>query len=203
VAPRAHRDHPEVERKRQLLEAAHIAPLTDFVRRLRAEHGPDSVPFFDPTEGGTDASILLLFENPGRRADAVHGSGFLSADNDDRSAENTWGFYREAGIDRARDIAWNIVPWYLGDASRIVRTHDLDEARPALSELLPLLPRLRVVVLFGRKAQQGWERTRPSVDVPVLRAPHPSGRWLNAHPEDRPVIVARLREARRLAGLGQ
>jgi hypothetical protein len=55
-----------------------------------------------------------------------------------------------------------------------------------LSELLPLLPRLRVVVLFGRKAQQGWERTRPSVDVPVLRAPHPSGRWLNAHPRTVP-----------------
>jgi len=28
---------------------------------------------------------------------------------------------------------------------------------------------------------------------------HPSGRWLNGHPEDRAVIVARLREARRLA----
>jgi hypothetical protein len=33
----------------------------------------------------------------------------------------------------------------------------------------------------------------------VLEAPHPSGRSLNAHPEDRAVIVAALREARRLA----
>jgi hypothetical protein len=61
------------------------------------------------------------------------------------------------------------------------------------------LPQLRVVVLFGRKAQAGWRRAQPPVDVPVLEAPHPSGRWLNAHPEDRGVIVAALREARRLA----
>lgn len=203
VGPRAHRDEREIERKLALLEAPHIAPLTDFVRRLRAERG-DAVPWFDPTEAGAEARILLLFENPGRRADAAQGSGFISADNDDKSAENMWGFFREAGIDRRRDvIAWNIVPWYLGNERQIgeVRTGDIEEARPALLELLGLLPDLRVVILFGRKAQAGWRRAHPLVDIPVLEAPHPSGRWLNAHPEDRAVIVARLREARRLAGL--
>ncbi len=113
-----------------------------------------------------------------------------------------WGFFREAGIDRRCDIvAWNIVPWYLGDDRKIgeVRAIDIEDARPALLELLSLLPQLRVVVLFGRKAQAGWRRAQPSVEVPVLEAPHPSGRWLNGHPEDRAVIVAVLTEARRLA----
>lgn len=117
-----------------------------------------------------------MFENPGRRADAAQGSGFISADNDDKSAENMWGFFREAGIDRRRDIvAWNIVPWYLGDDRKIgdVRSSDIEEARTALLELLSLLRQLRVVVLFGRKAQAGWRRARPPVDVPVLEAPHP------------------------------
>ena len=202
-APRAHRDPREVERKRSLLDEPHIAPLTDFVRRLRAARGGDSVPWFDPTEGGASARILLLFENPGRRADAAQGSGFISADNDDKSAENMWGFFRQAGIDRREVVAWNIVPWYLGDESRIgdVRASDIEEARPALLELLALLANLRVVVLFGRKAQTGWLRARPSVDVPVLEAPHPSGRWLNGHPEDRAKIVGALAEARRLSGL--
>jgi hypothetical protein len=202
--PRAHRDRREVERKRILLDEPHIAPLTEYVRRLRAVHGPDSVPWFDPTEAGTEAPILLLFENPGRRADVAQGSGFISADNDDRSAENTWRIFKEVGIDRRHDIvASNIIPWYLGDERSIgtVRMRDLDEARPALQELLSLLPRLRVVVLFGRKAQRGWDRTRPPCSAVVLRAPHTSGRWLNAHPEDRAKIVDTLREARRLAGL--
>jgi hypothetical protein len=199
--PRAHRDRREVERKRQLLQAPHVAPLTALVRRLRAAHG-GGVPWFDPTEAGVEARILLLFENPGRRADAAQGSGFISADNDDASAENMWRFLGEAGIDRRGDVvAWNIVPWYLGDDRKIgaVRASDLEQARPALHELLHLLPELRVVVLFGRKAQAGWRRARPPVDVAVLEAPHPSGRWLNGHPGDRAVIVARLRDARRLA----
>ena len=199
--PRAHRDPREVQRKVQLLREPHITPLTEFVRRVSAERGTP-VPWFDPTEAGTEARILLLFENPGRRADAAQGSGFISPDNDDKSAENMWGFFREAGIDRRRDIvAWNIVPWYLGDDRRIgqVRAADIEDARPALVELLELLPNLRVVVLFGRKAQAGWRRAHLPVDIPVLEAPHPSGRWLNGHPEDRAVIVGQLRKARELA----
>jgi hypothetical protein len=71
--------------------------------------------------------------------------------------------------------------------------------RPALLDLLDLLPKLRLVVLLGRKAQVGWRRARPAVGLPVLETPLPSGRWLNGHPEDRAVIVATLREALRLA----
>jgi uracil-DNA glycosylase len=80
-----------------------------------------------------------------------------------------------------------------------VRAADIDEARPALREFLELLPNLRVVVLLGRKAQDGWRVADPPVDVPVLKAPHTSGRWLNAHPEGRTVIVEQLRKARELA----
>jgi uracil-DNA glycosylase len=126
--PRAHRDRREIERKRQLLQAPHVAPLTEFVRRLPAAHG-GGVPWFSPTEAGIQAPVLLLFENPGRRADAAQGSGFIIADNDDTSAENMWRCFREGGVDRRRDIvAWNIVRWYLGDDRKIgeVRASDIE-----------------------------------------------------------------------------
>src|SRR4051812_44365353 len=97
--PRANSEPKEIERKRGLLQVERIKPLTQFVQGLRIEHPAAGVPYFDPTEAGTEAQILLLFENPGRRADAAQGSGFISADNDDPSAENMWGFFREAGID--------------------------------------------------------------------------------------------------------
>ncbi len=55
----------------------------------------------------------------------------------------------------------------------------------------------------GVKHSRDGNGPGPQWMCPSFGAPLPSGRWLNAHPEDRPVIVARLREARRLAGLGQ
>jgi hypothetical protein len=204
IGPRTHEDPREIARKLSLLDEPRIAPLTKFVRRLCETHGPGSVPWFDPTEAGTEAPILLLFENPGRRAHGGQGSGFISADNDDRSAENTWHIFKEAGIDRRRDIvAWNIVPWYLGDERKIgeVRPKDLEEARPVLAELLGLLPRLRAVVLLGRKAQAGWDDTAPDAPVAVLRAPHTGDQSLNREPGRRAEIIEALKEARRMAGL--
>jgi hypothetical protein len=59
-------------------------------------------PLVRPTEAGVNARILLLFENPARRADAGFGSGFISADNDDRSTETIWGIFREAGAPTVR-----------------------------------------------------------------------------------------------------
>lgn len=147
--PRSNADPGEAARKLALLDAPHVAPLTSFVRGLRAERGGDeSIPWFDPTEAGIEARILMLFEAPGRRATAGRGSGFMSADNNDGSAENTWRLLREAGADRSRELAaWNVVPWYIGDSQRIraATTNDLREARTALVEVLSLLPNLRVV----------------------------------------------------------
>lgn len=63
-APRTNREPAEVERKVALLEAAHIAPLTRFVVRLRAANPEAYIPYFDPTEAGTGARILLLPSDP-------------------------------------------------------------------------------------------------------------------------------------------
>jgi hypothetical protein len=210
-APRANRDPAEIKRKRAMLDRDHIAPLTEFVWRLnRNRGGGELVPWFDPTEAGVYAPILALFEAPGGKATgqsgpkARPGSGFISADNDDPSAENMWHILREAGVDRTSEYtAWNIVPWYLGSDRKIAppTARDLDEALPALAELLGLLPRLQVVLLLGRHAQAGWKRAVLAPQLHVLKCPHPSPRALNGHPERRREIVDAFICARRLAGL--
>jgi hypothetical protein len=51
------------------IEQLHIAPLTAFVRRLRAAVGFNaSIPFFDPWDGGIHSEILFLLEAPGPKA---------------------------------------------------------------------------------------------------------------------------------------
>jgi uracil-DNA glycosylase len=201
--PRSNAEPDEIQRKLALLDAARMAPLSAYVRRLRKHRGGDSsVPWFDPTEAGTDARILLLFEAPGRRATAERGSGFISPDNNDATADNMWHLLRSAGVDRAREVVtWNVVPWYIGTEQRIraFRPSDLAEARGALLELMTLLPNLRVAVLFGRAATRAWEAL--GVTLPAIPAPHPSPQNLSTRPARRPLILEALRSARRAAGL--
>lgn len=67
-------------------------------------------------------------------------------------------------IDRATEVVtWNIVPWYVGDGTRIraVTEADRQEARPALAEFLALVPQVRVVVVLGRAAAE-MARRRPA-----------------------------------------
>jgi uracil-DNA glycosylase len=202
--PRSHRDPAKLQEKMALLREPHIAVLTAFVEQLRAEWPTRDIPWFDPVEAGVTAPILILLEAPGRRA---RSSGFISPDNDDGSAANMWDLLNEAKIVRASDVVtWNVVPWYIGDATRIkASTHrDHAEAADALRELLRLLPEVRVVLLLGQKAQRAWDALGPrGADSPtVLKAPHPSPRNLNSRPRYRGKILERLIEARSFVRAG-
>ncbi len=187
-----------------------MAPLTRFVQRLRDERGGgESVPWFDPTEAGTSAPMLILLEAPGPRAvgrdggPTRPGSGFVSPDNDDQSAQNMWGILKDAGVNRSSEVVtWNIVPWYVGDGTRIrpVTRADRREARPALSEFLALLDDPRVVILLGRAAAAGWHEIELP-DLPAVEAPHPSLRVINTRPSARDDIIRAIRGPRVLAGL--
>jgi hypothetical protein len=143
--------------------------------RLRAM-GRGEVPDFDPLDGGHTATVLFLFEKPGpmtslRRGQERKGSGFISRDNDDPTAEATFLFMRKAGLDRRLTTVWNMVPWWNG--TRAIRAEELNAGMAALDELLNLMKNLQVVVLVGRRAA----RARSHLEgrgIPVLQSPHPS-----------------------------
>lgn len=209
-SPRVLADEGEARARLARLRELHVAPLTDLVERIRATRGDgEAVPWFDPDSGGVDAEVLLLFEAPGPRAVGTtalahrrRGSGFISPDNNDATATNVLLLEEEAGLDRRRVLHWNIVPWYVGDGTRIrgVNARDLEEALPWLAELLQLLPCLKVVVLCGRKPQRGWTRysgPRPHGLV-VLACPHPSPVNVNSRREARGVILSAFDTARRV-----
>ena len=142
------------------LSDEHIAPLTDFVERLRITSGPDAaIPYFDPWDGGVEAEILFLLEAPGPKA---KNSGFVSMNNPDETAKNFFEISREAGIDRRRIVTWNTVPWYIGSDRKIRPADSTDIAAgiESLRELMQLLPKLRIVVLVGKKAQKAEYRVQ-------------------------------------------
>ena len=142
-----------------------------------------------------NARIPRMLESPGERA--AFGSGFQSPDNDDPTAQNLWYLLRDVGLDRGRElVGWNIVPWHVGRGS--VRRADIDEARPVTQEFIALLPKLRVVLLFGKKAAQAWPYL--NIDLPTIECPHASPLAVNRYPGVRDRIRQALAEARKLAG---
>ena len=150
-----------------MLSEPHAKPLAEFVQSLR-EQGFGDVPDFDPMDGGIRARVLFLFEKPGPKASA---SGFISRNNDDKTAENTFNFMIQAGLRREDVCIWNVVPAWNGTTK--VSSTELRSGVESLKGLFALLPNLRVVVLVGKKA----ERALPLLEgfgLVLLNSVHPS-----------------------------
>ncbi|MGA2970791.1 MAG: uracil-DNA glycosylase [Acidimicrobiales bacterium] len=189
--PKCLRDQTQCDARRALLGSPTLRELTAFVQRLRSDIGGD-VPDFDPLDGGTTAECLFLLEAPGPRAVQT---GFVSRNNPDETAKNWHDLNRLAGIDRRRTLTWNIVPWYIGENSRIrpATQDDINRGLPYLQELLGLLPNLHVVVLVGRKAGCAQSRIREwAGHVEIIELPHPSPTFVNRAPPHRDLILQKL-----------
>ena len=199
TVPRALRDRSALADRRARLGDPHVAPLNHWVESLRARLGPSSiVPWFDPADGAVDATILWLLEAPGPKSTEQSGSGIISCDNNDGAAENTWRTRREAGVDRRHVVHWNVIPYYIGNETKIRawRQGDVAHAGPLLKELVDLLPRLRSVILGGKAAQEGWRDHRPQgITVREFPCPHPSVTNVNTRPEVWPAVVSAWRDA--------
>ena len=105
----------------------------------------------------------------------------------------------QAGIQRRRTITWNIVPWYIGSSSRIrpANSRDIEDGFRFLDSLFDLLPRLRAIVLVGRKAQRASihiEKVRPNIRL--FMCPHPSPLFVNHSPFNREKILLVLQQLR-------
>ena len=189
--------HDKALRLSQLCDP-HMQDLTAFVERIRLEqHCGHAVPYFDPADGGINAECLYVLEAPGPKAKA---SGFISRNNPDETAKNWLLLNAMAGILRKRTIICNIVPWYIGDSGKIrsATPADINAGWPYLLELIDMLPRLRVVVLVGGKAQQIAPRLRYSrPKVPIMECPHPSPMFVNRKPENRGRVLAALGDVAR------
>lgn len=197
MADRAHRDSQEHE-----AFAPHIAPVNALVDRLRSV-GRGWVPYVAPAHGGVDARVLSILRDPGPATRAEVGSGFLSTENDDPSAEFQAEQLRRVGLGPEVLLPWNAYPWYIDRAPKAA------EARAGLeplTELLALLPQAQVVLLQGRDAAAAWRRLRrerPEAiaerEFTVIETFHPSRHALR----HRDPAVRERRSARRLAAFDE
>lgn len=155
AAPRSLRNPEAREARRRLLSEPHIRPLTAYVEQLR-DRSPDEFPDFDPLDGGVEARLLFLMEKPGPMTSASRtgraGSGFISRDNDDPTAEAIFNFMGNAGIPRRETVLWNLIPGWNG--TRKVTAREVGEGALEALRLVQLLPQLKAVVLVGARAER-------------------------------------------------
>ena len=135
--------------------ASHIELINRLVDDLGLDEAGGGVPYVAPIYGGMAARVLSLLRDPGPKADGGQGSGFLCIENDDASAELMGRLWEEAGISPSDVVPWNVYPWYINANPTAAQ---LEQGLAPLLRLMDLLPRLRVVILHGGSARQGWRK---------------------------------------------
>ena len=130
-----------------------VAAINQFIDKLGGKRARPSFPYIPPICGGIEALALSVSRDQGPIAGGINGSGFLSIENDDPSAERM-GRFREAGIDYGR-VSRGMPTRGSSTATRQRRAGR--GRRASLRDLIGLIPRLRVVILHGTAAAKGWK----------------------------------------------
>jgi hypothetical protein len=133
--------------------AEHVEPLNRLIDELGDAEPDARPPYVAPMYRGVQARVLAILRDPGPRAGGVRGSGFLSIENDDQTAERQMQFFAEAGLDPAEVIPWNAYPWYINAAPTKAQ---LARGVEPLHRVVELMTELRVVLLAGKDAQAAW-----------------------------------------------
>lgn len=138
--------------------APHVEPINRLVDRLRDPAGRGWMPYVAPMYGGVNAQVLLLLRDPGPKTNSgagFDGSGFLSPENDDATAERIAGLLTQVRLSAAECTAWNSYPWYINQPPN---SGQIAAGLDPLITLLRLLDRLEVVLLLGSEARMMWGR---------------------------------------------
>lgn len=178
--------------------AEHVAPLNRLVDELK-QNG-EWLPYIAPMYGGINARLLCVLRDPGPMTRDDGGSGFLCWENNDATAEMVCELFAGAGIDASDVVPWNAFPWYI---NRHPKAKELERGVEPWMRLIDLLPNLRVVMLLGGSAHDGWERlarrysaTVTSRRLSVIKTYHTSRQaFWHKDPAVRESRRANLREA--------
>lgn len=133
---------------------SHVQPLNRVIDDLGSHDTAGPPPYIAPMYRGVAARGLVILRDPGPKAGGDMGSGFLSVENDDPTAERELNFMTEAGIDPAEFIPWNAYPWFINAGPSTVQ---LRAGTEPLRRVIDLLPDLRVVLLQGGHARKAWQ----------------------------------------------
>jgi uracil-DNA glycosylase family 4 len=193
-SPKSLKDEKEKRNRLELRYESNVLILNKYVEEIRSiKNVQDEIPYFDPLDGGVNAKYLFLLEAPGKKATQ---SGFVSRNNPDETAKNIFELLNEVGLKRKETVLWNIVPWYIGKEGKIRPATEIDikEGWTFLEILLEKLPKLKTIILVGRKAQKIERKLYDYKKYRILECFHPSPMYINRKINNRDIIREQLKK---------
>jgi hypothetical protein len=136
-----------------------VRVVNELCDALSLEKPDVTVPYVAPHYNAANATILSLSSNPGPRAGGDGGSGFLSRENDDPTAERMSQVFATVGLSDEHVLPWNAYPWYVHQAyPNGLPAGLLNEGLDPLKRLLELHPQIRTVVAHGGDAKRAMRQ---------------------------------------------
>jgi hypothetical protein len=136
-----------------------VRVVNELCDALSLEKPGVTVPYVAPHYNAANATILSLSSNPGPRAGGDGGSGFLSRENDDPTAERMSRVFATVGLSDEHVLPWNAYPWYVHQAyPNGLPAGLLNEGLDPLKRLLELHPQIRTVVAHGGDAKRAMRQ---------------------------------------------
>ena len=156
----------------------HIKPINDYVDEIST---PDLwVPYVAPIHGGINARVLSVLRDPGPATRKDKGSGFISIENDDPTAERQCARFASVGVSACDILPWNAYPWFI---NRAPKAAELEAGVDTILEMLHLAPAVQVVLLQGGDALRSWHRVlrrapNTANELTVISTYHPGAQAL-------------------------
>jgi hypothetical protein len=146
----------------------------EFYRHKVAQQRHLRLPAFSTIARHT-APILAILDTPGNSG--AERSGFCSHENEDPTARRTKRIIEKIGIQPCDIVFWNFFAAYKARHTQrsVWALH--------MSELIGILPNLKVAIVFGDHAWRGMRDVELPPTVILIGAPHPSNRSCNANPD--------------------
>lgn len=179
------------ESQKAQLHDEHIVKVSAFISGLNIEKPELSgVPFVAPHYRPRSARVLSLSSNPGPRAGGRRGSGMLSAQNDDASAERMLGVYAAAGLRGDEVVPWNAFPWYVHEQlPHGLTTEYIEQGVHVLRRFLDLCPEVVSIVAHGGDAHRALALLRSTRLVGTFVRDRGIHTWDARHTSNRAFIL--------------
>ena len=140
------KEDPYLEDQRAHAMDPHVRPINELVDSLRERER--WMPYIAPDHGGINARVLSVLRDPGKGTHIDGGSGFLSIENNDETAEAMSVRFAAAGIAISDITPWNSYPWFI---DRAPTGPEVRLGVPPLLAIARMMTNLQVVLLHGNE----------------------------------------------------